>query len=134
LALLVEREAKLVRLRPVGEWDTGLQRELEAEILSLAAIGARAFLIDLAAAHHIQYRVLPEVLGLFRQIRQLGGELAISSPDSYLLEILAAGDIPRTIPVFPSEASAALGIIDDAPAAVSAVPREGEREGSGLAI
>ena len=105
MALLVEREARLVRLRPVGEWDTGLQRELEAEILSLAAIGARAFLIDLAATHHIQYRVLPEVLGLFRQIRQLGGELAISSPDSYLLEILAAGDIPRTIPVFPSEAS-----------------------------
>jgi anti-anti-sigma regulatory factor len=133
VGLLVERDARLVKMRAMGELDISLQRELEAEVLSLATIGNKQFLVDLAATTHIQYKVLADLLGLYRQIQQLGGVLAISSPDAYLLEILATEDIPRTIPVFPSEASAALGIPDSS-VAWESVPREGEREGSGLCL
>ncbi len=131
MILRVERDGGRVLLRPVGSWDEELQRRLEKEILGLGAVGVSEFVIDLVEVQHIRFRVLPALLTLFHRVRRQGNDLAIARPNSYLLEILAAGDVPRTIPVFPSEASAALGI-RDTPAVPICVPQEGEREGSGL--
>jgi len=133
MALVVTRHADFVELRLLTDWDVRLQRELESEVLGLAAVGARSFAVNLLGVSHIQYRVLPELLGLHRQVRQLGGSLVVVGPSPYLLDILAAGDVPRQIPVFPSEASAALGI-DSTSAAFDLTAQEGERRGSGLLV
>jgi anti-anti-sigma regulatory factor len=130
MSLMSEKRKEYHLLRPLDEWNLELQREIETEILWQATTGRRSFVIDLGLTSHIQFRVLPELLGFFRQIRKLGGELVISGPSSYLLEILAAGDVPRNIPVFTTENGAAMGVGTSNVAFVFD-PQEGEREGSG---
>ena len=110
MALISERRDDYLMLRPLGVWDANMQRELEAQIMGQAAIGVRNFVVDLLATEHLKFRIIPELLSLYGQVIRSGGDLVISSPSPYLLEILAAGDVPGRISVFPSEASAALGI------------------------
>jgi len=125
------REGTLV-LRPADEWDEALHAELSRIVRSQLGMGGRSFLVDLTATTHIRFRVLAKLLDLHSEVRRAGGELVLASPSFYLMEILAAGDVPRSIPVYPSEASAALGIRPDFAASLQQ-PREGERRGSGLA-
>jgi len=131
VALICEQRDDYLLLRPADEWDERLQGELARTLREALAAGGRSFVVDLAGTIHIRYRVLELLLTLHRELRGAGGELVLASPSFYLMEILAAGDVPRSIPVYPSEMSAALGF-RQASAACSLVPHEGERGGSGL--
>lgn len=133
MTLFSEMREETLCLRPCEEWDLQLQEQVTGRIRGQLAVGVRSFLVDLACTTHIKYRVLEGLKQLHREVRRAGGELALSSPSFYLLEVLAAGDVPRTIPVYPSEASAAMGICH-ASAAMFSNSQEGERRGSGLGI
>ena len=132
MALFLEGWKEPAVLRPVDEWDSRMQSEVEAEVLALMAAGRRSFIVDLDAVTHLQWRILPGLVGLSRQVRQLGGTLVLSAPSPYLLDILAAGDVPGEIPIYPSEASAAMGTFGAS--AASVLWQEGERERSGLGV
>jgi len=132
MAIQVDDWRNPVLLRPLEEWDSRLEREIESEIFGLLADGNRDFQIELAAVTHIKFSVLPDLLGFHRQLRSLGGSLALSGPSPYLLDVLAAGDVPGTIPIYPSEACAARGT--EGASAASFLWREGERERSGLGV
>ena len=119
-------------LRPVDEWDSRLQCEIEAEVLALMAEDHRSFIVDLEAVTHLQFRILPGLVSLSRQVQQLGGTLVLAGPSPYLLDILAAGGVPGEIPIYPSDASAAMGTLGAS--AASVLWQEGERERSGLGI
>jgi hypothetical protein len=123
----------ILRLQPTDEWDERSQQELSDRIRGQLVVGVRCFLVDMTHTIHIRYQVLADLKRLYGDVRRAGGELVLAAPSSYLLEILAAGDVPRTIPVYPSEASAAMGI-SHASAASFVVPQEGERRGSGLGV
>jgi len=131
VALICEQRDDYLLLRPADEWDERMQTELTRTLRGALAAGGRSFVVDLAGTIHIRYRVLELLLALHRELRRAGGELVLASPSFYLMEILAAGDVPRSIPVYPSEASAALGIRHTS-AAFSLVPQESESRGSGL--
>ncbi len=131
--LFCDTKDGILRLRPTDEWDERSQQELSDRIRGQLVVGVRRFLVDLTHTIHIRYQVLAGLKRLHGDVRRAGGELVLAAPSFYLLEILAAGDVPRTIPVYPSEASAAKGISHTS-AASFAVPQEGERRGSGLAI
>ncbi|MCB1163214.1 MAG: STAS domain-containing protein [Candidatus Krumholzibacteriia bacterium] len=131
MTLICEPMDGILTLRPADEWDDILHEELARAVRSRLATGGRSFLVDLAATTHIRFRVLSKLLDLHDEVKRAGGELVLAGPSFYLMEILAAGDVPRSIPVYPSEASAALGIRPDF-AASSQFPHEGERRGSGL--
>ena len=92
--------------------------------------GVRTFIIDLEWTAHIKLKVLVSLRDLHAMVRGWGAEFMIAGPNSYQLEILAAGAVPGAIPVYPSWASAALEI-DGAPVAPFFAPQEGERRGSG---
>lgn len=132
-SLFCETKDGILCLRPLDEWDERSQQDLSDRIRGRLAVGGRCFLVDLSHTLHIRYQVLADLKRLYGDVRRAGGELVLAAPSSYLLEILAAGDVPRTIPVYPSEASAAMGI-SHASAASFVVPQEGERRGSGLGI
>ncbi len=119
-------------LKPVEEWDSRLESEIESEVLGLMTDGNRDFIIDLGAVTHIKFSVLPDLLAFHRQLQSLGGSLALQGPSPYLLNVLAAGDVPGTIPIYPSEACAALGT--DAASAATLFSQEGERERTGLGV
>jgi len=131
-AILAERWQDPVLLRPLETWDSRMQSEIESEILGRMAEGNRDFVVDLGAVTHIKFSVLPDLLGFHRQLRALGGSVALCGPSPYLLNILAAGDVPGTIPIYPSEACAALGTVGAS--AASLFWQEGERERSGLGV
>ena len=132
MTLLADGWRDPVLLRPLEEWDSRLQSEIESEVLGLMAEGHRDFVVDLGAVTHIKFSVLPDLVGFHRQLRALGGTLALAGPSAYLLNVLAAGDVPGTIPIYPSEACAALGT--DAASAATFIAQEGERERSGLGV
>ncbi len=132
MALLADGWRDPVLLRPLEEWDSRLQSEIESEILGLMADGHRDFMIDLGAVTHIKFSVLPDLLGFHRQLHALGGNLVLAGPSPYLLNVLAAGDVPGTIPIYPSEACAALGT--DGASAATLFSQEGERERTGLGV
>ncbi|MCP4548904.1 MAG: STAS domain-containing protein [bacterium] len=127
MALFSERRDDCLMLRPLGQWDETMQHEVEAQVLGQGAIGVQSFVIDLCGTEHIKFKVIPALLELAERIGKYGGDLVIASPSPYLLEILAAGDVPRRIPVFPSEASAALGVKSPSVAILSYL-QDGERE------
>ncbi len=131
--LFCETRDGILRLRPFDEWDELTQAELSDKIRGQLVVGVRSFLVDLTHTIHIRYRVLADLKRLYAELRRAGADLALAAPSFYLLEILATGDVPRTIPVYPSEASAAKGI-SHASVASFAVPQEGERRGSGLGV
>lgn len=133
LNLFTERFDEEALLRPIGDWDQDLSREIRDEVLGLLAVGVRDFRVSLSRVGHIHYQTLSELKQLYGRVAALGGRLALYAPSPYLLEILAAGDIPRTIPVFPSEASAAMGFLRSSAAELLSL-HEGEREGEGLAV
>ncbi len=133
MSLFSEMKEGVLHIHPTDEWDERVQQELSDTVRGQLAVGTRSFLVDLAHTIHIRFRVLGSMKRLYDEVRRAGGELVIASPSFYLLEILAAGDVPRTIPVYPSETSAAMGI-SHASVASSLVPREGERRGSGLGV
>lgn len=132
MALFTEGWREPVMLRPVDEWDSRLQCEIEAEVLALMAVDHRSFIVDLEAVTHLQFRILPGLISLCRQVRQLGGTLVLAGPSPYLLDILAAGGVPGEIPIYPSDASAAMGTLGAS--AASVLWQEGERERSSLGI
>jgi len=132
MTVMDDRWQDPVLLRPLETWDNRLQSEIEAEILGRMADGNRDFVVDLGMVTHIKYSVLPELLAFHRQLHALGGSLALCGPSAYLLNILAAGDVPGTVPIYPSEACAALGTFGAS--AASLLWQEGERERSGLGI
>lgn len=133
MMLLSELRDGLLRLSPCDEWDVRVQEQLVAQVRGRLAVGVRRFLVNLERTTHIHYHVLADLCRLHGEVRRAGGELVLSAPGSYLLEILAAGDVPRTIPVYSSEASAAMGITQ-ASAAFGFGTQEGERRGSGLGV
>jgi anti-anti-sigma regulatory factor len=132
MTLLTDNWQDPVLIRPLEDWDCGRESEIESEILGLMADGHRDFVIELSSVTHIKYSVLPDLLGFHRQLRALGGSLALAGPSPYLLNVLAAGDVPGTIPIYPSEACAALGT--DGASVASLIMQEGERERSGLGV
>ncbi len=132
MTLLADGWRDPITLRPIEEWDSRLESEIESEILGLMADGNRDFIIELSAVTHIKYSVLPDLLEFHRQLHALGASLALQGPSSYLLNVLAAGDVPGTIPIYPSEACAALGT--DAASAATLFSQEGERERTGLGV
>jgi anti-anti-sigma regulatory factor len=132
MTLLADGWRDPITLRPIEEWDSRLESEIESEVLGLMTDGNRDFIIDLDAVTHIKFSVLPDLLGFHRQLLALGGSLALQGPSAYLLNVLAAGDVPGTIPIYPSEACAALGT--DAASAATLFSQEGERERTGLGV
>ncbi len=132
MTLLADGWRDPITLRPIAEWDSRLESEIESEILGMMTDGSRDFVIDLSAVTHIKFSVLPDLMGFHRQLRALGGSLALQGPSPYLLNVLAAGDVPGTIPIYPSEACAALGT--DAASAATLFSQEGERERTGLGV
>ena len=133
MILISELRDDVLRLSPCDEWDEAVQAQIADQVRGRLAVGVRSFLVNLERATHIRYGVLAKLRDLHGEVRRAGGELVLAAPSFYLLEILAAGDVPRTIPVYPSEASAAMGI-SQASAAFFVGPQEGERRGSGLVI
>ncbi len=132
MTLLADNWRDPVHLKPLEEWNRRSESEIESEILGLMADGHRDFVIELGAVTHIKFSVLPDLLGFHQQLRALGGSLALSGPSPYLLNVLAAGDVPGTIPIYPSEACAALGT--DGASVATLFSQEGERERSGLGV
>ncbi|MDP6418667.1 MAG: STAS domain-containing protein [Candidatus Krumholzibacteria bacterium] len=130
--LHIETLREKVLLRPGGEWDSSVEMELKSRILGKMSEGYRDFVIDLSELGHIKYSILPDLLSFYRQIRRQGAELALASPSSYLLSILAAGDLAGQVPIYPSEACA--GPDDWSSSAAMVHWQEGEREESGLGL
>ena len=130
-SLLCKSHEQTLSLCPVGDWDEQTQAAIAERIGAGLREGNRTFVIDLEWTAHIKLRALTAFRESYAVIRAWGGECMIVGPSEYQYEILAAGDVPGAIPVYPSMASAALEI-EVAPAAPSFAPREGEREGSGF--
>jgi hypothetical protein len=107
-----------------------MQMAIEEKVGTGIREGVRTFIIDLEWTAHIKLTALVSLRGLYAMVRSWGAEFMIAGPNSYQLEILAAGDVPGAIPVYSSWASAALEI-DGAPVAPFFAAQEGERRGSG---
>ncbi len=129
--LLCQSNERYQCLRPVGDWDETMQAAIDEKIGAGLREGVRTIVIDLEWTDHIKLKALVSLRQLYASIRAWGSECMIVGPNSYQLEILAAGDVPGAIPVYVSKASAALEI-DDAPVAPLVLTHEGERGGSGF--
>jgi anti-sigma B factor antagonist len=89
-----------------GELDLYTSPRLRSHISGLIAEGAHVVIVDLSEATFIDSSALHVLLGVLRQLDELGGRLAVVCPDGNLRRVFEVTGIDGLIRIYDSPADA----------------------------
>jgi stage II sporulation protein AA (anti-sigma F factor antagonist) len=105
LDLRVEGESLVAR--PVGELDLQVADALRRHLVRHLGIGrARNLVLNLSRVSFIDSSGLGVILGRYRQVKALGGEMAIVGPTPPVNRVLELAGLHRLVRFFASEEEA----------------------------
>jgi len=89
-----------------GDVDLYTAPELKSELIRLIDGGATRIVVDLTSATFIDSTTLGVLLGAFKRLRPLGGELTIVCPDSNIRKIFQITLLDRVFAIFETREAA----------------------------
>jgi len=96
-----------------GELDMASAPRLRQELVSLAAMGRRAVVIDLAGVDFLDSTGLGVVLGALKRVRAAGGDLALARAEPQVAKVFDITRLSDIIPLHDTVEAAVSAVVSD---------------------
>lgn len=109
MAFQVSREGEVLVVDVEGQLIVGNRQELKNRLLEELEGGARKFLVDFTSTGYIDSSGLGVLVSLSKKVRELGGELRLSSLNEDLRTLFELTKLDTLFPIFGSRSEGLQG-------------------------